>query len=395
MAIKSIENLELAQRRVLIRVDFNVPQDKEGNIVDDTRIRAALPTIKHARDKRAKVILMSHFGRPKGGPEAKYSLQAVGAHLAELLEDEVVFPDDCVGDGVKSLSLGLKDGQVMLLENLRFHKEEEAGDEEFGRKLAALGNVYVNDAFGTMHRAHASIAVVPKYVQDKAMGFLVAKEYGSLSHLLAENTARPYVAVLGGAKVSDKIGVIKSLLSKVNVLVIGGAMANTFLAAQGVSMGKSLVEAEKIGTARSILDLAREKNVKLLLPVDHVVTTEIKDGAPWDVVANGAIPADRMSVDVGPETLKRFIGAIAEARTLFWNGPVGVYENAVFRKGTEAIARAVSQISGFSVVGGGDSVAAVGLSGVTPFISHISTGGGASLEFIEGQKLPGFAALEG
>ena len=391
-AIKGIEELEIAQRRTLIRVDFNVPMDADGAIIDDTRIRAALPTIRYAREQRAKLILMTHLGRPKGERKPEFSVIPVAERLAELLDDEVIVPDDCIGDGVRSLHRGLRDSQVMLLENLRFHKEETEGDEIFGRELASYGAVFVNEAFGTMHRAHASMAQVPRFVQDKGMGFLVKKEFESLSKLLADYR-EPFVAVLGGAKVSDKIGVIEALMNRAHTLVIGGAMANTFLAAQGIDMADSLVEVEKLSVARRVLRLAAEKGVRIELPVDHVVTKDIRPEPEIRVVPNGSIPAGTKSVDLGPETIDRFSSAISQARTLFWNGPMGVYEIPALRVGTEKIAAAVADINGFSVVGGGDSVAAVHQSGVTPFISHISTGGGASLEFVEGKELPGFTAL--
>ena len=393
MSIRGIEDLDLTQRRVLIRVDFNVPLDEDGNVVDDTRIRAALPTIKLAREARARVILMSHLGRPKGKPDPKYSLEPAARRLADLLDDEVILPDDCVGDGVRSLVRSLKDGQLMLLENLRFHKEETAGDESFGSELAALGEVFINDAFGTMHRAHASMAQVPRFVAHKGMGLLVKKEYDSLSRLL-QGFRRPFVAVLGGAKVSDKIGVIQALLDRVDVLVVGGAMANTFLAAQGHDMGRSLVETDKLDVAARTLAAAREKKVRVVLPEDVVVVPAISEDLERTVVSADQIPADLMAVDIGPATVARFKEVLAEARTVFWNGPMGVYEVPALRKGTEDVAQAVAQINGFSVVGGGDSVAAVRQSGVTPFISHISTGGGASLEYIEGRELPGFTALK-
>ena len=393
MSIRGIEDLDLTQRRVLIRVDFNVPLDEDGKVVDDTRIRAALPTIKLAREARARVILMSHLGRPKGKPDPKYSLEPAARRLADLLDDEVILPDDCVGDGVRSLVRSLKDGQLLLLENLRFHKEETAGDESFGSELAALGEVFINDAFGTMHRAHASMAQVPRFVAHKGMGLLVKKEYDSLSRLL-QGFRRPFVAVLGGAKVSDKIGVIQALLDRVDVLVVGGAMANTFLAAQGHDMGRSLVETDKLDVAARTLAAAREKKVRVVLPEDVVVVPAISEDLERTVVSADQIPADLMAVDIGPATVARFKEVLAEARTVFWNGPMGVYEVPALRKGTEDVAQAVAQINGFSVVGGGDSVAAVRQSGVTPFISHISTGGGASLEYIEGRELPGFTALK-
>jgi phosphoglycerate kinase len=393
MSIRGIEELDLAQRRVLIRVDFNVPLDEDGNVVDDTRIRAALPSIQLAREARARVILMSHLGRPKGKPNPKFSLEPAARRLAELLDDEVILPDDCVGDGVRSLVRSLKDGQIMLLENLRFHKEETAGDESFGSELASLGEVFINDAFGTMHRAHASMAQVPRFVAHKGMGLLVKKEYDSLSKLV-QGFRRPFVAVLGGAKVSDKIGVIQALLDRVDALVVGGAMANTFLAAQGHDMGRSLVETDKLDVAARTLKAAREKKVRIVLPEDQIVVSEISADAERTVVGSDRVPADLMAVDIGPATVARFKAVLAEARTVFWNGPMGVYEIPALRKGTEDVAQAVAQISGFSVVGGGDSVAAVRQSGVTPFISHISTGGGASLEYVEGRELPGFTALK-
>jgi phosphoglycerate kinase len=392
--IKSIEQLQLDGRRVFIRVDFNVPLDKNTRkVTDDERIRAALPTIKFAIDAGARVILASHFGRPKGRADPKYSLEPVGARLSELTGWEVHLPDDCIGDAAKKVIADLRVGQVCLLENLRFHPEEEANDDGFAQKLAAHADVYVCDAFGAVHRAHASVDALPRMMRERGMGFLVRAEVSALGRL-REASEKPYVAVLGGAKVADKIGVIEALFERCDALCIGGAMANTLLAAKGVDMKASKVEKDWLARGRSLLEKARAQGVDVLLPVDAVVATEL-DAMSGTVVKVGAVPEGHMALDVGPETVSAFAARIKPARTVFWNGPMGLFENPAFAEGTFGIARALTQSSGYTVVGGGDSLAAVHKAGeeIASKISFLSTGGGAALELLEGKKLPGIEAL--
>jgi phosphoglycerate kinase len=392
MPIKTISDMDIAGRRVFIRVDFNVPLTPAGAVADDTRIRESLPTIKHAVEKGARVVLASHLGRPKGKPDPKYSLMPVGERLADLLSTEVTLTDEPVGDGARKVVGDLKAGKIALLENLRFSPAEEANDEAFARGLASYADVYVNDAFGTAHRAHASTAGIAKFVADKGMGLLMEREVKFLGKLLGE-VDRPFIAIIGGAKVSDKIGVLDNLLARVNQLLIGGAMANTFLKAKGGHLGRSLVEDDKLALARAFLKKAEESGVDVLLPRDAVAAPGVKSET-GKVVAASAIPEDLAALDIGPETARGFADAVARARTIFWNGPMGVFESEPFAGGTLAVARAVAASGALSVVGGGDSVAAVHKSGLADKITHISTGGGASLEFLEGKKLPGLAALE-
>ncbi len=392
--IKTIRDLAIANQRVFIRVDFNVPME-DGRITDDNRIVESLPTIKYALEQGARVILGAHLGRPKPGKTAGLSLEPCGARLAELLGVEVHMPEDCVGDAAKKVVFDLRGGQVCLLENLRFHPEEEKDDDTFARDLAALADVYVDDAFGAVHRAHASVHALPKLMSQRGCGLLLEKEIEALGKLVTD-PERPYVAILGGAKVSDKIEVIEALLDKVNAILFGGAMANTFLAAQQLNLGRSRIEADKLALARTILDKAKSKKVEIVLPVDLVVgqSTESKEGFIHDV---GAIPAESMGLDVGPRTLETFAKHIAAAKTIFWNGPMGLFENPAFEKGTFEVARFMAESSAFTVVGGGDSAAAVKQAGgdIAGKMKHISTGGGASLEWIEGKKLPGVEALRG
>ncbi|MFA4974736.1 MAG: phosphoglycerate kinase [bacterium] len=394
MTIKYIDELPIAEKRVFIRVDFNVSLDDSGQIRDDTRIKAALPTIRYALGENAKVILASHLGRPKGKPNPKYTLKPVATRLAELLGDvDVLMPEDCVGDAVKKLNSEMEPGQLMLLENLRFHPEEEANDEGFSKQLAALCDVYVNDAFGTAHRAHASTAGMVRFVEAKGAGFLMRSEVEALSKLL-DNPAKPFVAILGGAKVSDKLGVIENLMNICSSILIGGGMAYTFLKAQGVEIGKSLVEDEKIHTARRILERAQTRGIPIMLPRDHVVATSCEAGVATKITQNDSIPEGMMGLDIGPRTSAEYSDVIMKARTIFWNGPMGVFEIPAFAAGTNKVAMAVAESGAHSVVGGGDSISAINQAGVASRISHVSTGGGASLEFVEGKKLPGLVALE-
>ena len=391
--VRYIDNLDLAGKRVFIRVDFNVPLDAERRITDDRRIKSALQTIKYAIDHDAKVILASHLGRPKGQRSPKDSLMPAAERLAELLGKDVKLADDCVGDGVKKLVQDMRNGDVVMLENLRFHKEEEGNDPEFSKQLAALCEVYVNDAFGTAHRAHASTAGMAAHVRERAAGFLMKKEIEYLGRVL-KDPEKPFVAILGGAKVSDKIKVIDNLLPRVDTLIVGGAMAYTFLKAQGVNVGKSRVEEAKIETARSALEKAKRLGVELMLPVDHVGGDALDESSKKVVIAEQAIPAELMGLDIGPQSVAAFRAAILGARTVFWNGPMGLFEVDKFAEGTRAIAQALADSKATSIVGGGDSAAAVEQMGFAEKVSHVSTGGGASLEFIEGLELPGIKALE-
>jgi len=386
----SLNDIDVAHRRVFMRVDFNVPL-RDGVITDDTRIEAALPSIRHILDRNGRLILASHLGRPKGAPEAKYSLMPVAARLKELLGRPVQFANDCIGPEAESLAKNLKDGEVLLLENLRFHAEEEKNDPGFAKKLAALSDVYVNDAFGAAHRAHASTAGIAAFVQPAVSGFLMQKELEALGHALTK-AEKPYVAIVGGAKVSDKIDLIESFLNLATHILIGGAMAYTFLRAKKIGTGKSLVEADKIDLAADLLSRAGSKGVALELPVDHVVAAGL-DATESQIVPIDRTPENLMGLDIGPETVKHYSSILAGARTIVWNGPMGVFENPKFAEGTFGIARAVADSKAFSIVGGGDSAAAVAQSGMEPKITHISTGGGASLEFLSGQKLPGVEAL--
>jgi phosphoglycerate kinase len=390
----SVRDLSLKDQRVFLRVDFNVPI-KDGRITDETRITASLPTIEHALEQGATVILASHLGRPKGKPAPEFSLQPVAARLSDLLKRDVTFASDCVGDAAVEAVAAAHDGsKVALLENLRFHAEEENNDDAFAASLANLADVYVNDAFGAAHRAHASVAgMVPHFGVKAAAGLLMEKELRYLGMALGE-PQRPFVGILGGAKVSDKIGVIENLLSGVDRLLIGGAMAYTFFRALGMPTGKSLVEEDKLDAARDIVTHAKARNVELNLPVDHVVSDRIEAGRPTAVLkVNDPSIGDRMGLDIGPETTRLYAQLLADAKTVVWNGPMGVFEIDAFAAGTLGVARAVANVNGTTIIGGGDSVSAVNKAGLADRITHISTGGGASLEFLGGQVLPGVEAL--
>jgi phosphoglycerate kinase len=383
----SIRDLDLKGQRVFIRVDFNVPL-KNGTIGDDTRIRSSLPTIQYALDHGATVVLASHLGRPKGAVDPQMSLRPIADRLAELIGKPVVFATDCIGSEARNAK-----GDLVLLENLRFHPEEEKNDAAFAKELASLATRYVNDAFGAAHRAHASVEGITHCIQHPAAGLLMEKELQYLGHAL-EAPERPFVAILGGAKVSDKIGVIRNMLGKVDRLIIGGAMAYTFFKSHGVPVGRSLVEDDKLGEAKAIEADAKARGVSLLLPTDHVVTAKIEAGAANEVLMVGdARIGDRMGVDIGPVSIAAYTAAIADAKTVVWNGPMGVFEIDAFAAGTNAVARAVAAVTGTTIIGGGDSIAAVKKAGIADRITHISTGGGASLAFLGGQTLPGVAAL--
>jgi len=391
---KTIKDLDVKGKRVLVRCDFNVPMDENLNITDDRRIRSSLPTINYLIENNAKVILMSHLGRPKGEPSPKYSLEPVAKRLSELLDKKVVFAKDdrVVSDSVREIVFNMKEGEVVLLENTRFRKEETKNGEDFAKELASLGDLYVNDAFGTCHRAHASNVGISN-ILPSAVGFLVEKEITVMGNAL-EKPERPFLAILGGAKVSDKIGVIDNLLNKVDSIIIGGGMAYTFFKAQNYEIGTSIVEEDKLELARELMKKAEEKGVKLLLPVDIVVASEFSNDAEYKTVTIDKIPEDMMGMDMGEESIKAFTEEIKKAKTIVWNGPMGVFEMENFKKGTDAIAKAMAEANAITIVGGGDSASAVEKAGYSQNMTHISTGGGASLEFLEGKILPGIAAID-
>lgn len=391
---KTVKDIDLKGKKVLMRADFNVPFNEDGSISDDIRIQAALPTIRYILDQGASLILMSHLGRPANEPDPKYSLLPVAKRLSELLGTEVIFNDDgeVVGQVTKDAAAGLEPGQVLLLQNTRFRPEEKKNDPAFAKELASLADVFVEDAFGSSHRAHASTAGVADYL-PAVSGFLIQKELDFIGGAL-EDPKRPFVAILGGSKVSDKIGVITNLLDKVDTLIIGGGMAFTFLKSQGYDVGTSLLEEDKLELASDLLKQAKEKGVTMLLPVDVVCAPEFKEDAPATVFAADAMPADQMGLDVGPESAKIFADAIKDAKTVIWNGPMGVFEFPEFAKGTKAVAQAMADSDAITIIGGGDSAAAVKILGFEDKMSHISTGGGASLEFMEGKVLPGIDVLE-
>jgi phosphoglycerate kinase len=390
---KTLKDMDVKGKKVLVRVDYNVPMDSEGEITDDIRIRSSLPTVEYLLENGAAVILMSHLGRPKGEPKKEYSMLPVANKLSQLLKKEVVFADDdlVVSEKVREMAKGLKPGQVMLLQNTRFRKEEEKNDDSFAKELASLAELYVNDAFGTSHRAHASNVGVSKYLPS-ALGYLVEKEVSIMGKAL-DDPERPFVAILGGAKVSDKIGVIENLLSKVNAIIIGGGMAFTFLKAKGYEVGTSLLEEDKVQLAKDLMEKAKENGVAMVLPVDVVVAKEFKNDTSFKTVPSDGIPSDMMGLDIGSESIELFESVIKEAKTIVWNGPMGVFEMDNFNKGTYAVAKALVQSGAITIVGGGDSASAVERAGLADEITHVSTGGGASLELLEGKILPGIDAI--
>ena len=389
---KSVEDIDVSGKKVIVRCDFNVPQDETGRITDDKRIVAALPTIKYLLEHNAAVILCSHLGRPKGEFKMKYSLAPVAERLSELLGKEVKLAKDVIGEDAKKLASELKCGEAMLLENVRFHKEEEKNDPAFAKELASMAEIYVNDAFGTAHRAHASTAGIADYL-PAVCGFLINKEISIMGKALA-NPVRPFVAILGGAKVSDKIGVINNLIEKCDTIIIGGGMSYTFMKAMGKEIGTSLCEDDKLDLAKDLMAKAEAKGVKLLLPIDTVCADHFAADATPVVYEAGALPADMMGLDIGPKTVELFSEAVKDAGTVVWNGPMGVFEFDAFAVGTKAMAKAIAESRAVSIIGGGDSAAAVEKLGFADKMSHISTGGGASLEFLEGLVLPGIACLE-
>ena len=389
---RSVRDLDVAGRRVFVRVDFNVPL-KDGAIADDTRVRAAVPTIELLRSRAAALVIASHLGRPKGKPDPKYSLAPVAERLASILGAPVAMAEDCIGEATEAAARALGPGQALLLENLRFHAGEEKNDDAFARRLAALADLYVDDAFGAAHRAHASVAALAGHLRPAAAGLLMQSEIEALSRL-RDRPEKPYVALLGGAKVSDKIDLVRHLLKSTDAILIGGAMAYTFLRAEGIGVGGSRVEADRIEGARAILSDARSRGVRLVLPLDHVVAASTEPGAPHAVTGGAAIPDDRVGLDIGPRTRAAFAAEIASARTVFWNGPLGLFEVSPYDAGTLDAARAVAASGAWSVVGGGDSVAAVTRLGLASMFGHVSTGGGAALEFLSGLELPGVAALD-
>lgn len=390
---KTIKDVNVEGKRVFVRCDFNVPLDAEGNITDDNRIRAALPTIKYLLDHGAKVVLASHLGRPKNGPEEKYSLKPVAKRLNELLGGKVTMANDVIGEDAQAKVAALKNGEAVLLENVRFHKEEEKNEPEFAKKLAAFADIYVNDAFGTAHRAHASTEGISHFVKTSVAGFLIEKELEIMGGAL-NNPKRPFVAILGGAKVSDKIGVINNLLEKVDKLLIGGAMAYTFIVAKGGKVGKSMLETDKVDLAKELLEKAAAKGVELYLPVDTVIAKEFKADAESKVCPTMEIPDEWEGLDIGPKTAEIFADVIKSAKTVIWNGPMGVFEFPKFAVGTKAVAQALADNpEATTIIGGGDSAAAIEQLGYADKVTHISTGGGASLEYLEGKVLPGIACL--
>jgi phosphoglycerate kinase len=395
--MKTVDSYNFAGKKALVRVDFNVPLDKQFNITDDTRIKATIPTVMKIVNDGGSAILMSHLGRPKGGPEEKYSLKHILHALKEAFGRDVKFADDCIGQSATDLAAALQPGEILLLENLRFYKEEEKGDVDFAKKLAALGDVWVNDAFGTAHRAHASTAVMGQFFTDRVSGYVMQAELENAKKVLGE-AERPFTAIMGGAKISDKILIIEKLLDKVDNLIIGGGMTYTFTKAQGGKIGKSLLEADKQELALELLKKAEEKGVKIYMPVDNLCADDFSNDANRQVVATGEIPDGWEGLDIGPESIKLFVDVVMQSKTILWNGPMGVFEFENFAHGTNAIAEAVVKATeengAFSLIGGGDSASAVNQAGYGDRVSYVSTGGGALLEYMEGKTLPGVAALE-
>lgn len=394
--MKTIDSINFKGKRALIRVDFNVPLNDQFEITDDTRIKAAVPTIKKILSDGGSVVLMSHLGRPKNGPEEKFSLKHLVSDLSGRFSTQVKFADDCIGDEAVKLANELKSGEILLVENLRFHKEEEKGDVEFAKQLARLGDVYVNDAFGTAHRAHASTSIVAQFFNEKVCGYVMAAELENARKVL-EKSERPFTAIMGGAKISDKILIIEKLLDKVDNLIIGGGMSYTFFKAMGGNIGSSLVEADKLDLAKELIKKAKEKGVNLELPFDSVIADQFSNDANTDTVANTSIPDGWMGLDIGPQAAEVFSNVIKKSKTILWNGPMGVFEMEKFANGTNTVAKAVVEATnngGFSLIGGGDSAAAVNNLGYGDQVSYVSTGGGALLEYMEGKVLPGVAALD-
>ncbi len=396
--MKTIDLLNFSGKRALVRVDFNVPLDENYNITDDSRITAALPTLKKILNDGGSVILMSHLGRPKEGPTEKYSLKHLVNHLSSLLNTTVKFAADCIGEDAKTLSTGLQSGEVLLLENLRFYKEEEKGNREFAEKLAQLGDVYVNDAFGTAHRAHASTAIIAEFFPSaKYFGYVMANEVANAEKVM-HNAQKPFTAIMGGAKVSDKLLIIENLMDKVDNMIIGGGMAYTFFKAQGMGIGNSLCEADRLQTCLDILAKAKEKGVNLYLPADSIIADKFANDAATQTAANESIPSGWMGLDIGPDAAAKFAEVIANSKTVLWNGPMGVFEMSSFEKGTKTVANAVAKATdngAFTLIGGGDSAAAINKFNLADNVSYVSTGGGALLEYFEGKQLPGIAAING
>lgn len=396
--MKTIDLLNFSGKRALVRVDFNVPLDENYNITDDSRITAALPTLKKILNDGGSVILMSHLGRPKEGPTEKYSLKHLVNHLSSLLNTTVKFAADCIGEDAKALSAGLQSGEVLLLENLRFYKEEEKGNREFAEKLAQLGDVYVNDAFGTAHRAHASTAIIAEFFPTaKYFGYVMANEVANAEKVM-HNAQKPFTAIMGGAKVSDKLLIIENLMDKVDNMIIGGGMAYTFFKAQGMDIGNSLCEADRLQTCLDILAKAKEKGVNLYLPADSIIADKFANDAATQTAANESIPSGWMGLDIGPDAAAKFAEVIANSKTVLWNGPMGVFEMSSFENGTKTVANAVAKATdngAFTLIGGGDSAAAINKFNLADNVSYVSTGGGALLEYFEGKQLPGIAAING
>lgn len=394
--MKTINDFNFSGKKVLIRVDFNVPLDGEFNITDDTRIKAAVPTVQKILDEGGAVVLMSHLGRPKGGPEDKYSLKHLVFHLSQVFDQQVKFAADCIGADAEALSSSLQPGQVLLLENLRFYDEETAGDVDFAKKLSAHGDIYINDAFGTAHRAHASTSIIAQFFEEKGCGYVMQAELDNAQKVL-DNAQKPYAAIMGGAKISDKILIIERLLEKVDNLVIGGGMAYTFFKAMGGNIGNSLLEADKLDLANELIKKAKELGVNLMLPIDSVIADAFSNDANTQICMNTSIPEGWMGLDIGPEAAEVFSQSIKESKTILWNGPMGVFEMEKFSAGTKSVAEAIVEATeggAFSLIGGGDSAAAVNTLGYGDDVSYVSTGGGALLEYMEGKVLPGVAALE-